>query len=111
MKRFEALEVALELARALGPAIEQVRGHDRDTALQIRRAATSTASCLAEGSKRAGGDRLQLFRTAGGSAAEIRTQIQLAAAWKWLAEDDARPIAELADRVAAMAWRLTHPRC
>ena len=110
MKRFEALDLGFALAKALGPAIEIIRQHDREMAAQLRSAGTSAPSCVAEGSKRAGGDRLQLYRTASGSAAEIRVQILLAAAWGWLPQATADEIAELADRLTAITWRLSHPR-
>jgi four helix bundle protein len=110
MARFEALEVAFALARALGPVLAQVAQHDRDLASQLRRAGASAPSCLSEGAQRAGKDRLQLYRTAGGSAAEVRTQVELAVAWGYLGESAAAPVLALADRVVAMAWRLTHPR-
>jgi len=110
MKKFEALDLALELVRALGPAIEIIRRHDRNMASQLRNAGTSAVSCLAEGSKRAGGDRLHLYRTSCGSAAEVAVQIQVAAAWGWLPEPMAASVADLADRLTAITWRLAHPR-
>ena len=110
MARFEALQLALELARALGQLLDRIKQHDRDLANQLRRAATSVPSCLSEGSQRAGQDRLQLYRTAAGSAAEVKVQIELAAAWGYIDAERARPALELADRVVAITWRLTHPR-
>jgi len=50
-------------------------------ASQLRRAGTSVPSCLSEGAQRAGKDRLHLYRTSAGSAAEVRTQVELAVAW------------------------------
>ena len=110
MNRFEALELALELAKALGKVLQQVQQHDRDMAAQLRRAGTSVPSCLSEGAQRAGKDRLQLYRTSAGSAAEVRTQIELAVSWGYLSADAAAPISQLADRVIAITWRLCHPR-
>ena len=110
MARFAALDVAFELARALGPVLPQVAQHDRDLSSQLRRAGASVPSCLSEGAQRAGKDRLQLYRTAGGSAAEVRTQLELAVAGGYVGESAAAPAVALADRVVALAWRLTHPR-
>ncbi len=110
MAGFEALEVAFELARALGCVLERVEQRDRDLASQLRRAGASVPSCLSEGSQRAGKDRLHLYRTSGGSAAEIRTQVELAVAWGYLDRPAAEPVLALADRVIALTWRLTHPR-
>ena len=110
MAKFEALEIAFELAEALGHVLPMVQKHDRDLASQLRRAGVSVPSCLSEGAQRAGRDRLQLYRTSAGSAAEIRTQVRLAVAWGYLDRASADKVAELADRVVAMTWRLTHPR-
>ena len=110
MARFEALQVGLELARALGGIVPLVAQHDRDMAGQLRRAGTSVPSCLSEGAQRAGRDRLQLYRTSAGSAAEVRTQLELAVAWGYVEPAIAASAVALADRVVAITWRLTHPR-
>jgi four helix bundle protein len=67
-------------------------------------------SCLSEGSQRAGQDRLQLYRTGAGSAAEVKTQLEIAVAWGYVEAQRAEPALALADRVVAITWRLTHPR-
>jgi four helix bundle protein len=110
MAPFEAYEVALELAVAMGPVIERVGRRDRDMAGQMRRATQGVPSSLAEGARRAGQDRIQLFRIASGSAAEIRTLLILARAWGYLRPTDLEAVQPLLDRELAMLWRLTHPR-
>ena len=110
MAKFIALDIAFQLARALGPVLSQVALHDRDLAGQLRRAGTSAPSCMSEGAQRAGKDRLHLYRTAGGSAAEVRTQLKVAVAWGYVDESVAAPVIELADRLVGIVWRLTHPR-
>jgi len=110
MAKFQALELALELARSLGALLPQIQQHDRDLASQLRRAGASAPSCLSEGAQRQGRDRLQLYRTAAGSAAEVRTQLQLAVAWSYLERHAAIDALALADRVVAVTWRLVHPR-
>ena len=110
MARFEALALALELARALGALLPQIQQHDRDLAAQLRRAGASVPSCLSEGAQRQGRDRLQLYRVSGGSAAEIRTQLEIAVAWGYLERSAAARVVEIADRVVAITWRLVHPR-
>jgi four helix bundle protein len=110
MARFEALEVALELAGELGGMFDQVVQHDRDIAGQMRRATTSVVSCLAEGAKRVGRDRLHLWRISAGSAAEVKAQLQLVVAWRYADAERAKRALELADRVVAMTWRLTRAR-
>jgi four helix bundle protein len=44
---------------------------------QMRRAAVSIPSNIAEGSRRTGSDRLRFFRIAYGSGAELETQIEI----------------------------------
>ena len=110
MARFEALHLAHELAGALGALLPQIQRHDRDLALQLRRACASAPSCLSEGAQRSGGDRLQLYRTAAGSAAEVHTQLRLAVAWHYVDLGAAQEALDLADRVVAITWRLVHPR-
>ena len=109
MARFEALDVWFQMSQALCSVLKQIQQHDRDLALQLRRAGASAPSCLSEGSQRVGRDRLHLYRIAGGSAAEVLTQLELAIAWGYVARDEAQPVIELADRVVAIVWRLTHP--
>lgn len=110
MAKFEALDLALQLAAALRPLIDRIKQRDRDLANQLQRAATSVPSCLSEGSQRTGRDRLHLYRTSAGSAAEVKVQLQLAAAWAYVDAEQARNALDLADRMVAITWRLTHPR-
>lgn len=106
--RFEALEVALGLVAALRPCLDGLGRRDRNLEDQIRRAASSVALNLAEGARRVGKDRMQFYRIAAGSAAEVRTALAVARAWG-MVEAEAE-VEELLDRVLAMLWRLTHPR-
>jgi len=110
MAYFEALQLALKLAEALGPLLVRLQQHDRDLASQIRRAATSVASGLSEGSGRTGKDRQHLYRISAGSAAEVKIQLQLAITWGTLDAASTSAALALADRVVAITWRLTHPR-
>jgi four helix bundle protein len=105
-QRFEALSVSLELITALRPIIPTLARRDRNLGDQIRRAATSVPSNLAEGARRTGKDRLHFFRIAAGSAAE-RTQLQIAVAWGDIDEAAAKAPLELVDRVLAMLWKFT----
>jgi four helix bundle protein len=107
--RFEAYEVALELAAALGPVMTAVAQRDSSLSSQLRRAAASVALCLAEGARRTGKDRLHLYRVAAGSAAEVRAALALARAWTFAAPARLATAEALLDRVLAMLWRLTHP--
>ena len=110
MAHFEALQLALELASELRLIVKRIAQHDRDLASQVRRAATSVASCLSEGAQRTGKDRLHLFRISAGSAAEIKTQLKLALAWGYVECQQAARALTLADRMVAITWRLTRPK-
>src|SRR5437764_525981 len=107
---FDALTVAIELAAALRAPLEQLRRHDRDLADQTRRATSSVALCLGEGQRRAGKDRLHLFRVAAGSAAEVRVALELAEAWGYLERAQLICARALLDRELAMLYRMTRPR-
>jgi four helix bundle protein len=110
MAKFEALEVALEMVRELAKLLPAIERHDKALARQIREAGSSSPACFAEGARRVGRDRLHLYRVAGGSAAEVVVHLRTAVAWTYVTEAQAKPAADLGDRVAAMGWRLTTPR-
>ena len=105
---FHVYDASLALVAALRPVLERLKKSDRGLADQMRRAASSVALNIAEGNRRAGQDRLQFFRIAAGSAAEVRAALQVGQAWGSI---EASPAAEAGlDRVLAMLWRLTHLR-
>ena len=62
-----------------------VARHDRDLARQIRRAACSVVLNIAEGEHSADGHRRERFRTARGSAAEVRAGVDAAVAFGLIA--------------------------
>ena len=107
-KRFDVYEVSLELVGAMRPVVERVKLHDRDLALQLRRATSSVPSNIGEGARRAGRDRTQFFRIAAGSANEVRSELSVALAWGDISAEMIQPALALLDRVLAMLWRLTH---
>jgi len=109
-KGFHAHEVALDWAAALGPALAKLAKGDADLARQLRRAVASVPLNLAEGSRRAGKDRMHLYRIAAGSAEEAMSGLALARAWGHLDAGDVAAAEGYADRMRAMLWRLTHPR-
>ncbi len=105
---FDAYDVSIQLIRSLSAPVALIARHDPDLARQLRRAATSVPLNVAEGNRRAGKDRLHLFRVADGSAREVLAGLEAAAAWGYLDADAVSPAYALADRVAAMLWKLTH---
>ena len=110
MVRFDAYEVSLELVDVLEPVVAVIKRHDRDLERQLRRAASKIPAQVREGARRTGGDRDYLFRTAAGSADEVRGHLETAVRWKYVSREMIAPADALADRVVAMLYRLTHPR-
>ena len=86
--------------------LEQLRKGDRALTDQLKRAASSVALNIAEGNRRTGQDRIQFFRIAAGSAAEVRAAMDVARAWGSIEASPA--VAAQLDKVLAMLWRLTH---
>jgi four helix bundle protein len=84
-----------------------VARRDRDLAEQLRRAATSVPSNISEGAQRTGKDRHHFYRVAAGSAAEVRTQLEVAWAWGYIDTAVIGTALALLDRVIAMLWKLT----
>jgi four helix bundle protein len=108
MCSFIALEVSMRLAAALALPLARIAASDAKLADQLRRATQSVALNLAEGSGRDGKDRRRFFRNAHGSLLEVRTALRLAALWGYVDADRAEEAEKLADRLAALLWRLTH---
>ena len=104
---FDALDASLALVPHLRRPVEQIGRSDRNLASQIRRSASSVALNIAEGRKRAGGDRLHSWRIAAGSNAECRAALLVAIGWGWIAEADVAEALALHDRLAAMLHRMT----
>ena len=101
---FLALDNALDLIRTLAPLCRTLARHDPKLVDQIRRAGTSVANNLAEGSGRRGADRRHLYRIAYGSFREVRAAFDVAVA---LGLVDAPPASVLTDRLGAILYRLT----
>ena len=107
--KFVAIEVSLELIRALRDPVATLKTLDRGLADQIVRAASSIPANLAEGRKRDGKDRQQFFRTANGSAGEIELHLRTAEAWGYLDAATVIPGLKVLDRLLGLLWGLTHP--
>ena len=105
---FQAFEIAIELNRALRQPLEVIAQRDGDLATQLRRAAASVPLNLAEARRRVGRDRLHQFRVAAGSADEVTACLRVAEAFGYVGLDSVAAALELADRIRAIAWTLTH---
>jgi len=108
--RFDTFEVAIEIIRTIRALIDQIARHDRDLADQVRRAVSSIALNVSEGTKRAGRDRAHSFRVAAGSANEVRAGLLVAEAFGYVSREAIAAGLELIDRELAMLWRLNNPR-
>jgi four helix bundle protein len=106
---FIACEVSVQLVESLRDVVPLVERSDRDLADQLRRAASSVVLNLAEGQRSAKGNRHKHHALAHGSANEVKAALELACAWGWIGQVDAPR--EILDRLLALLWRLTHPRC
>lgn len=103
---FDAYDRSLDLLKALAPLLEDLTARDRDLEDELRRAACSVVRNVAEGSRRRGKDRLHCFRLASGSAAEVASCLDIAAALGYADEARMATAIALCDRVKALTWRL-----
>ena len=107
---FETRSVALEAAAAVKAPMEVIRKAKAAMGDQIERAMYSTVLNIGEASRRIGKDRRNRFRTAAGSAAEVRDALELSVAWGWVQRGEIAEVLVLLDGVLAMLWRLEHPK-
>jgi len=107
---FIALQVSIEVVHALRDVVSQLATRDGALADQIRRAASSAALNVAEGSKRAGKDQAHHYRIAAGSAAEVRAAIAVGAAWGYFDSANYAALETLLDRQAALLYRIAQRR-
>jgi four helix bundle protein len=107
---FEAHDIARDAAILVLRLVRQTPPRLRTLTDQTVRAVTSVPLNLAEGAGRRGRDRLHHWRIAYGSALEARTALELLVATGSVDGEVATKADALLDRVAAMTWRLVHPR-
>ncbi len=104
---FIAFDVALDMIRQVRDPLSRLAERDPDLARQLRRAAASVALNLSEGRRRAGRDRVHLWRVAAGSADEVVASLRVAEAWGLLDAGAIAPARASCDRILAMLWTLT----
>ena len=75
----------LDAIALMPPILGAIERRDRDLACQLRRAASSVALNIAEGSGSFGGVRRARYRTALGSARETLSCLQVAARFQYIA--------------------------
>ena len=95
---------------AIAPLVGRIAEHDRSLSDQLRRAAQSVTLNLAESTGHRAGNRRLRLESALGSTYETRAALRVARTWGYLPAEQTDPALTLADRVAAMTYRLLHPR-
>ena len=73
-------DTMIEAMREMRPVIAKIEASDRDLGRQLRRAASSVALNLSEGSGSSGGTRRERYRNALGSARETTACLEVAVA-------------------------------
>jgi four helix bundle protein len=81
-------ETMVEVLRGLKPVVTAIEAHDRDLARQLRRASTSVALNISEGSGSSAGSRRERYRNALGSARETGACLDVAMAYGYVESVD-----------------------
>ena len=104
--RLRVLDLALRAAGTTIALVESVPGKFKGLQDQVIRSASSVPANLAEGSGRAGRDRIHHFRIAYSSAKEVDVHLQILTGAGVIDQAETDEALELFDRVRAMTWRL-----
>ena len=105
-----ALEVAIELAQVLKPALDALKAKNHELWDQAKRAIQSVVLNLAEGGHSKGGNKGKHYAIAAGSHEELRAALRTALAFGELTERDLAAAESIDDRLGGLVWGLTHPR-
>ena len=97
-------DTVIALLKLLGPVFDKIAERDPDLARQGRRAASSIALNIAEGAGVRAGNRRSRYRTALGSALEVRAVLDIAEALDYIEEQAA--LVDAFDRVARTLFKL-----
>jgi four helix bundle protein len=97
---------AIEMLGGLRSMIGAIDRRDADLARQLRRAASSVALNIAEGSYARGRNRVALYQVALGSAKETRACLDVARALRYVDEVDSAILAKL-NVICGVLFRLT----
>jgi len=97
----------VETLRLLVGLFQEIAREDSDLGRQLRRAASSVALNVAEGTGVSGGNQKLRFRTALGSAREVGACLDVAEALGYIDTVDAG-LRDRLDRITATLYRLSH---
>ena len=96
----------LDAIETIATLVKAIEAHDRDLGNQLKRAASSVALNLAEGSGSAGGVRRARYRTSLGSARETIACLQVAERFRYIAPIP-QPLVTTMNRVIGTLVRVT----
>ena len=99
----------IDTIRLTAPVAESIARKDRDLASQYRRALSSAALNVAEGSNQRGARRESHYSIALGSAEEALSALMAAAAWGYVREPGADVRARFRQIIGTL-HRVAHPR-
>lgn len=102
-------ELVIDTVRFTAPLAAAIARHDRDLASQYRRALSSVALNVAEGSNQRGARRASHYSIALGSAQEAWSALRTAAAWGYTAEPQGEIAAQYRQIIGTL-HRVAHPR-
>jgi len=107
-KDLDVWKVAMQFAAEIYRVTEKLPKHELyGLTSQLRRAAVSIASNIAEGAARQSKKEfIQFLYCALGSATEVETQLEIVRMLEYLTESDLQPLFELRDRIARMLYGL-----
>ena len=89
----QLLQQVIAIITQARPLVGAIERKDRDLARQLKRALNSVALNVAEGFGFHGGNARLSFRRALGELYETRTVFQVAAAWGYIADEQAQTVA------------------
>ena len=98
-------ETSLSFISKLPPVLAVIERRDSDLGRQLRRAASSIALNIAEGSYARGRNRAALYQVALGSAKESKACLDVARALRYIEGIDPQMLAELSS-ICAVLYRL-----
>jgi four helix bundle protein len=108
--KLHVIDDMFEVGKDIRSLCEQIGGHDRELANQIRRAWVRAAMNAGEAQHRRGAKRVNRFDDAMGEAREAHTGLRMAYAFGLISEEQAELVLDPVDRIVAILCKLSKPR-